>query len=123
MCCGVLNGQSYCCPTYTTGAKCFACNNGYRCYMGSPSPNICVNDGGVKGCLPSSGHSRYSRDYEGSEASSMITLMIVFFSCAVIVAALSSCMRQRRLPMAMQQQQQTVEMQVAKPVRRTPLAI
>jgi len=104
-CCGNVNGQSFCCPHYTTGAKCFKCNLAYRCYAGRASRNICEADGGIPGGRQS--------DREGG-ADSFISMVVLMGSAAVIVAAVSSCIRNRRSTPLMAQQ--TVELQVAKPV-------
>ena len=43
-CCGVLNGQAFCCPGMAGGpggAKCYSCADSYRCYTGFAARNIC----------------------------------------------------------------------------------
>lgn len=42
-CCGVSEGQSFCCPgaAGAPGAKCYNCGSTYRCYSGLSSRNIC----------------------------------------------------------------------------------
>ena len=44
-CCGVMNGQAFCCPGAAGqqygGAKCYSCSDSYRCFTGFAAPNIC----------------------------------------------------------------------------------
>lgn len=46
-CCGVINGQAFCCPGIIgggmpgAGAKCYSCADSYRCYTGFAARNIC----------------------------------------------------------------------------------
>ena len=92
-CCGAVSGRAFCCPAFTTGAKCFACNHGYRCYMGRPSSNICVNEGGVKGRSP-----RMQHAYEFRESSSdpMVSLAVLLITVAALFYVIHSCASQRR---------------------------
>ena len=88
--CGDLQGSPFCCPSPTTGAKCWACKNEYRCYTGSrPSPNICANSGGTLGVNP-------TPHGEDGGASPMVTLFILVVAGFAISIAVGACMRSRR---------------------------
>mmetsp|Transcript_9872 Transcript_9872/g.24429 ORF Transcript_9872/g.24429 Transcript_9872/m.24429 type:complete len:235 (+) Transcript_9872:17-721(+) len=106
-CCGSVNMQSFCCPHFSTGAKCYRCNMGYRCYHGvAPSRDICVDAGGS-----------VSRSHGGeSGGGDLVTLLIVLASTAIIFAAVHSCIRHRHARPLMSQHAAAVELPVAKPV-------
>ena len=93
-CCGVVGGRSFCCPAFTTGAKCFACNNGYRCFMGRPSSNICVNDGGVKGRSPRMHH---PIEFRESSSDPMVSFAVLLIIVAALFYVIHSCANQRHL--------------------------
>eukprot|EP00320_Phaeocystis_rex_P022082 CAMPEP_0119091624 /NCGR_PEP_ID=MMETSP1178-20130426/156944_1 /TAXON_ID=33656 /ORGANISM="unid sp, Strain CCMP2000" /LENGTH=133 /DNA_ID=CAMNT_0007075147 /DNA_START=20 /DNA_END=417 /DNA_ORIENTATION=- len=51
-CCGIVEGQAFCCPGVTFrgpssgDAKCYNCGTTYRCFTGLSSRNVCGNDSG-----------------------------------------------------------------------------
>lgn len=105
--CGDVNELSFCCPT---NAKCWACNNAYRCYTGTrPSPNICVAEGGTNGVNPSASSHSSSR-HSSSEGSELITLVIFMVLVLALGSAFSACLKQRR-PLASQQAGAGIPMQ------------
>jgi hypothetical protein len=102
MCCGEVAGNSFCCPTRSNdmgAAKCWACNNAFRCYAGSrPSPNICATEGGTNGINPSSS----SRRGMGNEGNDIVGIIIIIVSFLAIAMAVSACARHRRqMPLTM----------------------
>jgi len=109
-CCGEVAGNSFCCPTRSNemgAARCWACNNAFRCYSGiRPMANICATEGGTKGINRGGG-------MRGEGGDGVMGLVVVFVSFVAIVMAVSACVRHRRqMPLTMTPQG-TAGMQMA----------
>lgn len=89
-CCGVANGQAFCCPGMMDGAKCYNCGSSYRCYTGLSSHNICGSGGG--GGVPHHHHSAphhhpyYKDQPEQSSMGSMLMIGILVFLAVIFCA-------------------------------------
>ena len=89
--CGSKGSVAYCCPDFLTGAKCWECENAYRCYTGArPSNQICASEGGNAGGGGGGAGMGISKENETILELCMLALLIAVF-CAVM-----ACVRARR---------------------------
>ena len=94
-CCGIVQGQAFCCPGVTFrgpssgDAKCYNCGTTYRCFTGFSSQNVCGNSNGGGG---SWSRSQMRERQSGQSSDSMFFMLLLGFVAVVLVL---NCSRSR----------------------------
>ena len=98
-CCGVVQGQAFCCPGVTFrgpssgDAKCYNCGTTYRCFTGFSSQDVCGNSNGGGGGSWSRSQMRERHSGQAGQDSMFFMLLLGFVAVVLVL----NCSRSREM--------------------------
>ena len=98
-CCGIVQGQAFCCPGVTFrgpssgDAKCYNCGTTYRCFTGFSSQNVCGNSNGGGGGSWSRSQMRERHSGQAGQGSMFFMLLLGFVAVVLVL----NCSRSREM--------------------------